>query len=152
MSIQTLRLQEDKVVLQKVLKRLRDNEDGFRFEGEIANGKVDGMYSSFLLQNRLSGMVLSTLKISGSYSLDDGTLDIQLKRGFMCIVMLLLACIAWFFALLIGIDQANVGIPQLVFVSFGLLVFIITFCVHQYEKMRFKRYLETILNQAQYPH
>ena len=140
-------LRADPEVLKKVLRRLRDNSDGYRFEGSIANGQIYGLYktpSTISSKKRLR----SNLVLVGSYNTTSGSLKIngRLNRMVGLLVLLPLAAVAISYVSLKD-DPINAFRSTLAF-GFFLFLGALNWLLFLLEKRRFKRYFGHILSEA----
>ena len=139
---------EDTIVLKSVLRRIRDNEDGPVFDGDIRNGVIDGVYSSFVLRSTHKGYIMSTLRVRGFYDLDQGHLEIRLRKSVVFFVMVGFALAFLVVGILVEFVWKDVEIPGVVLIAFGFMYGAITVGAHRIEMKRFKKYLNRIFKEV----
>ena len=138
-----------KLVLQKVLKNLRDNEDGLKFEGEIKNGKIEGIYSSFPFLNDLNGAIYSYLSISGVFNLNKGELSIRRRPSLFFYLSICIPLIAIIISIRSYYIKVKVPLEDKLLLGFGVAFAIIFSGLFLLQRWLFKSDLETLLNHVE---
>ncbi len=147
MDIELLEFKEPSHTLKKVLREIRANSDKKRFEGTLSNEVIDGLYSSIPYQKNLNSSVVSILKIKGSYNLEEGLLNIHLKRSIMFYLMMAPFIVATIYFIWDFYIQGNDLMPSLAFFIQGCFILVATFILFEYEKWKFKDRLRLLFNE-----
>jgi hypothetical protein len=142
-----LEFKEPSHTLKKVLTEIRANSDKKRFEGTLSNEVIDGFYSSFQYRFFLNSPVISTLKIKGSYNLEEGLLNIRLKRSILFYLMTAPFIVATIYFIWDFYIRGNDLMPSLAFFIQGCFVLVATFILFEYEKWKFKDRLRLLFNE-----